>query len=965
MTAHGVDTDSSLGLGPVSRTLEAELRSCVRKHGILVWLDLDDHYGSFVDQLVELRADGEMPYAVHGYRGSFLELLLALEPDTSGGDGAPLLVHLPGFTEDSVRATPLLELYRAGKRFRKALGTLVGEAATGLVAPERVAAFIGSDGLTLAGADAWLAANLQAHSGALADTLRALPLSALMDDLFTVEGISDRLNDPNSQAAFWDHLQATTGMTDEWRLAFSPAAGAKRSDVAYMIAGWALCVEYVHDLTRAPLDAGLMPATRLPGRLVETCRQLCVHLRSRHPVFYEGVSEDTAGWLAEEAEQARAEDLGRTDTFRFEEERILTAALDGLAHGRWEQVLAWSTPRGDGNSFWLQREPARIAAWKLVDAAARLGEAIASAGVSLGPVDDLALAVERYRTLGFRVDQTHRHLEQRRMALLYPQIPEFGIIRARMESVVGLWHRWADTWAKDFNALCTRHGFLPEPRLQQRTLFREVVEPLTNSTGTTALFLIDALRYEMGEELFRLMRETPATRCLLQARLAELPTTTAVGMNALAPVANQSRLVPAIIGGEVVGFVAGELTVSGPEERKRAMQSRVGGATAPWLTLDEVLTRSEASLKQTIARARLVMVSSLEIDEAGENGVGPAFFDQAIQRLRAAWRLLRDAGVRRFVVTADHGFLLLDATTTSVQGHGRKIDPKRRHVLSAHAANNSDEVRVALTDLGYEGCDLHLMMPETTALFDRGRRGRGFVHGGNSLQERVIPVLTLEHRASAGVDTMEYGIRTRVLEAVAGMHCIGIEVAPLAQGALDFGAAPQIELALRVADAAGVQVDLCQLRGAGRLSGGSLLAPVGQPCELFFRLTGAEDARVLIELHHPTAQAKVVPCTIEGRFAVSPSRTSTGARTGADAGATPVVAASWLDGFEDTERKVFAHLETHGVVTESEAVMLLGSQRALRRFSLRFEELARDAPFEVGIEVVAGVKRYVRDGGKP
>nr|WP_141657230.1 hypothetical protein [Thiocapsa sp. KS1] len=118
---------------------------------------------------------------------------------------------------------------------------------------------------------------------------------------------------------------------------------------------------------------------------------------------------------------------------------------------------------------------------------------------------------------------------------------------------------------------------------------------------------------------------------------------------------------------------------------------------------------------------------------------------------------------------------------------------------------------------------------------------------------------------------------------------------------------------------------------------------------------------MLIELHHPTAQARVIPCTIEGRFAVSPSRTS----TGADAGATPVAAASWLDGFEDMERKVFAHLEAHGVVTESEAVMLLGSQRALRRFSLRFEELARDAPFEVGIEVVAGVKRYVREGGKP
>ncbi|WP_373510960.1 BREX-6 system phosphatase PglZ [Thiocapsa sp.] len=949
----------------MSRTLEAQLRTDVRKHGILVWLDLDDHYGNFVDRLIRLRGDGELPYAVHGYRDSFLELLLALEPETSGGDGTPLLVHLPGFTEESVRATPLLELYRTGKRFRKALGTLVGEAATGLVAPERVAAFIGADGLTLAGADAWLEANLQAHSGALADTLRALPLSALMDDLFAVEGISDRINDPDSQAAFWDHIQATTGMTDDWRLAFSPAAGAKRSDVAYMLAGWALCVEYVHDLTRPPLDAGLTPAARLPSRLVETCRQLCLHLRAHHPVFYEGVSEDTAGWLAEEAEQARAEDLGRTDTFRFEEERILTAALDGLAAGRWEQVLGWTEPRVHGGSFWLQREPARIAAWTLVDAGARLGHAIAGAGPSLGPADDLDAAVELYCTRGCRVDQAHRHLEQRRMALLYPQIPEFGIIRARLESVVGLWRDWADAWARDFNALCIRRGFLPESRLQQRTLFREVVEPLAGGTGATALFLVDALRYEMGEELFRLLGETPATRCRLQARLAELPTTTAVGMNALAAVANRSRLKPAIVGGEIVGFVTGELTVSGPEERKRAMQSRVGGSTARWLTLDEVLTRSEASLKKTIARARLVMVSSLEIDEAGENGVGPAFFDQAIQRLRAAWRLLRDAGVRRFVITADHGFLLLDATTTSVQGHGRKIDPKRRHVLSAHAANNGDEVRVSLADLGYEGCDLHLMMPETTALFDRGRRGRGFVHGGNSLQERVIPVLTLEHRAPAGVDTMEYAIRTRVLEGVAGMHCIGIEVVPQAQGALDFGAAPQIELALRVVDAVGVQVDLCQVRGAGRLLGGSLLAPVGQPCELFFRLTGVEDARVLVELHHPTAQANVIPCTIEGRFAVSPSRAATGGESGPDSGATSVATASWLDRFEDVERKVFAHLEAHGVVTESEAVMLLGSQRALRRFSLRFEELARDAPFEVRIEVVAGVKRYVRDGGKP
>ncbi len=953
-------------MGPVSEVLEGELRAAVRRHGILVWLDLDDHYSAFVDDLVRRRAQGDLPYAVCVWRGSFLELLLALEPEAGGTEKTPLLIHLPGFTEETVRATPLLELYAAGTRFRKALGTLVTEAALGRVPPGPVAAFLDHADLTLAGADAWLAATLAARSGALADTLRALPLTALMDDLFAAGAVADRLDESGNEAALWDHVQATTGMPPDWRETFAPVAGAKAAQVAFVAAGWALCVEYCHDLGRPPADPRLRAALRLPTPLVEVCRGLCSHLRARYPAFYLGVSEDTAGWLGEEAEQTRAEDLGRTDTFRFEEERILAAALTALGADRWAAALAWAVPRVEGESFWLQREPARISAWKLVEAAARLGEAIEAAGLTLQPVADLNAAVERYQELGFKVDQAHRHLEQRRMALLYPQVPEFETLRHRLDRVAGLWRDWAEIWALDFNALCLASGFLPEPRLQQRTLFREVVEPLAVANGPTALFLIDALRYEMGEELFRLLGEAPLTRGRLQARLAELPTVTAVGMNALAPVMQEARLTPVLTDGLIRGFRTGEFGVCGPEERKRAMHARVGGPTAPWLTLDEVLARGAEGLKKTLARARLVVVSSLEIDEAGENGVGPAFFDHAIQRLRAAWRLLRDAGVRRFVITADHGFLLVDAATASVQGHGRKVDPGRRHVLSPHAANHPGEVRVPLAALGYEGTELHLMMPQGLAQFDKGldagRRRQGFVHGGNSMQERVIPVLTLEHRAAAGVDTMQYGIEARVLDAVAGMHCIAVQVVPRSQEALDFGGTTEVELALRVPETAAVQVDLCQVRGGARLVGGVVAARVGEPFELFFRLTGADDARVLVELVHPTAQTDVTPRTVEGRFAVTPSRTGlTGGRPASDESAS-----QWLTRFADEAvQQVFAHLAAHGAVTESEAATLLGGQRAARRFALRFEEYARNAPFGVRIDVVAGVKRYVRDGNEP
>jgi hypothetical protein len=67
------------------------------------------------------------------------------------------------------------------------------------------------------------------------------------------------------------------------------------------------------------------------------------------------------------------------------------------------------------------------------------------------------------------------------------------------------------------------------------------------------------------------------------------------------------------------------------------MHDRVGGTACPWLTLEEIVARDSASLKRSIAQARLVVVHNREIDNAGEAGVGPAVFDDVMQKLRAAW----------------------------------------------------------------------------------------------------------------------------------------------------------------------------------------------------------------------------------------------------------------------------------------------------------------------------------------
>src|SRR5687767_5724719 len=108
-------------LGPLTNALQADLREQARQHGIVVWLDRDGTYTTFADRLAA-RADAKaFPVPVRRLRGSYLELMLALEDLEDGVGMTPLIVHVPGHTEDSISETPLFELYRAGARYRRAL----------------------------------------------------------------------------------------------------------------------------------------------------------------------------------------------------------------------------------------------------------------------------------------------------------------------------------------------------------------------------------------------------------------------------------------------------------------------------------------------------------------------------------------------------------------------------------------------------------------------------------------------------------------------------------------------------------------------------------------------------------------------------------------------------------------------------------------------------------------------------
>src|SRR5690606_32682860 len=82
----------------------------------------------------------------------------------------------------------------------------------------------------------------------------------------------------------------------------------------------------------------------------------------------------------------------------------------------------------------------------------------------------------------------------------------------------------------------------------------------------------------------------------LKPRLAELPTITAVGMNALAPVERNGRLRPVFKNGSLAGFGTQEFAVCDPRQRVRAMSDRSLTAPAEDLELEEFQNRVQILL---------------------------------------------------------------------------------------------------------------------------------------------------------------------------------------------------------------------------------------------------------------------------------------------------------------------------------------------------------------------------------
>ena len=215
--------------------------------------------------------------------------------------------------------------------------------------------------------------------------------------------------------------------------------------------------------------------------------------------------------------------------------------------------------------------------------------------------------------------------------------------------------------------------------------------------------------------------------------------------------------------GELVPTVGGK-PMANVDDRKECFRELLGDRYRD-LRLDELQDANDAKLREMIGKADLLVVRSDDIDKAGEGTNQPSarrFMSSILDDVIRVAQRLAGAGVRRMVFVADHGHVLIpDIPAGDVvrSPPGEWIAEKRRCRLG-RAAGVSDGVRVVkASHLGIHGAVDDVAVATGFRVFTKGA---AYFHEGVSLQECLVPVVTLAAKGGrAAVGTNHVAVTYR------------------------------------------------------------------------------------------------------------------------------------------------------------------------------------------------------------
>jgi hypothetical protein len=424
-------------------------------------------------------------------------------------------------------------------------------------------------------------------------------------------------------------------------------------------------------------------------------------------------------------------DLGVRDTFPFEERAFLQQGMAAIKNN--DADMARYILKHKTSNVWAGIGESQ-AQWGLVETALALCEACDDYERQLPDhsqtIDQL---IDFYVRSLREVDRLQREFEQSVSDILSSD----SLMQEIVEKARNRYRQLSSKVQDLFIQHIEKTGWPPLNRFSNIDLFDTHIAPKLKESGhKVAFFMIDSLRYELGVALEQQLAEDDQVEMIPAA--VQLPSVTTVGMASLLPEAGKN-LTLTREDNKVVPYLGETKTVS-VKHRMDALRHRYGQRFDEMKLADFIKPR-----KNIPPDVDLLVLRSVEIDAYLETAPEQTLrlIQDALKRIRVAIHKLKGIGFHEVVIATDHGFFLhahIGAGDVCARPDGDWIFVHDRLALGCGAPDSANVVFSA-GHVGIRGDAFEkVAAPRNLVAY---RAGELYFHGGLSLQECLVPVISI------------------------------------------------------------------------------------------------------------------------------------------------------------------------------------------------------------------------------
>lgn len=293
---------------------------------------------------------------------------------------------------------------------------------------------------------------------------------------------------------------------------------------------------------------------------------------------------------------------------------------------------------------------------------------------------------------------------------------------------------------------------------RQVDFYKSRVIPKRNpSTGKperakTFVVISDALRYEVASGLTDVLKREQQAKVALDSMQGIFPTITKFGMAALLP---HNELSISTENGVVKVLADGVPTDS--NYRDKILKARNPKSIA--VRYEEIISLKQKEVRDLIAGMEVIYIYHDRVDASSHGNEADVFTacDTAIRELHGlVKKITGDMNGTHILITADHGFLYTHDPLSESDKVGKasfneqSIEYGRRYAILKEGAEPEYLMSIRMSE---EGSGFAGFAPRESVRIKMQGAGLNFVHGGASLQEMVVPVISYQHLRN---DSKEY-----------------------------------------------------------------------------------------------------------------------------------------------------------------------------------------------------------------